>query len=60
MLDVMYELPHFQDVEEVVITAGVVEGKRKPQIKRKAKEEKKKAATKAADSDSNSEPKDAA
>lgn len=58
MLDVMYELPHFEDVEEVVITAGVVEGKRKPQIKRKAKEAKKKASTKATESET--EPKDAA
>jgi ATP-dependent Clp protease ATP-binding subunit ClpX len=60
MLDVMYELPHYEDVEEIVITAGVVDGKRKPQIKRKAKEAKKKAAAKPAAADSETEPKDAA
>lgn len=56
MLDVMYDLPHYEDVEEVVITAGVVDGKRKPQIKRKPKEEQK-ASSK---SEANPEPKDAA
>ena len=60
MLDVMYELPHFEDVEEVVITAGVVDGKRKPQIKRKVKEAKKKPAAKNEESEAESEPKDAA
>ncbi|MCC5834594.1 MAG: ATP-dependent Clp protease ATP-binding subunit ClpX [Opitutales bacterium] len=33
MLDVMYELPDMKDVEEVIITAGVVNGKSKPKFK---------------------------
>ncbi|MCB1120758.1 MAG: ATP-dependent Clp protease ATP-binding subunit ClpX [Verrucomicrobiae bacterium] len=56
MLDVMYDLPHYDDVEEVVITQGVVEGKRKPLIKRIEKE----VASENTGSDSDSEPKDAA
>lgn len=56
MLDVMYDLPHYDDVEEVVITQGVVEGKRKPLIKRIEKE----VASENSGSDSDSEPKDAA
>jgi ATP-dependent Clp protease ATP-binding subunit ClpX len=60
MLDVMYDLPHYEDVDEIVITQGVVDGKRKPQIKRKAKEELKSSVSKTLDSESVSEPKDAA
>jgi len=41
MLDIMYELPHDKEVSEVTITRGVVEGKRKPQVKREALKEKK-------------------
>lgn len=33
MLDVMYELPEMKDVEEVIITAGVINGKAKPKFK---------------------------
>lgn len=33
MLDVMYELPDMKDVEEVIITPGVVNGKSKPKFK---------------------------
>ena len=39
MLDVMYGLPQETEIEEVVITRSVVEGKGKPKIKCKAKEE---------------------
>ncbi|MCZ6671862.1 MAG: ATP-dependent Clp protease ATP-binding subunit ClpX [Verrucomicrobia bacterium] len=38
MLDIMYDLPHNEDVDEVVITLGVVNGTRKPQIKRRPKQ----------------------
>lgn len=60
MLDVMYDLPHYEDVDEIVITRGVVDGKRKPQIKRQAKEALKPSTSKALDSESETEPKDAA
>ena len=33
MLDIMYDLPHYQEVEEILVTPAVVGGKRKPQIK---------------------------
>ncbi len=33
MLDVMYQLPDYKDVEEVVITAAVVAGKAKPRLR---------------------------
>jgi ATP-dependent Clp protease ATP-binding subunit ClpX len=56
MLDVMYELPHYTDVEEVVITQGVVEGKRKPVIKRIEKNEESGSEEQSSDS----EPQDAA
>jgi ATP-dependent Clp protease ATP-binding subunit ClpX len=36
MLDVMYDLPQTDDVDEVVIDRAVVEGKGKPEIKRKS------------------------
>lgn len=55
MLDIMYELPLYDDVEEVVITQGVVDGTRKPQIKRIEKPEKPQS-----ESNSETEPKDAA
>ena len=64
MLDVMYDLPLYTDVEEVVITKGVVDGKRSPTLKRieKKEEEEPKAEETAEkpDSSSESEPKDAA
>lgn len=34
MLEVMYDLPHRDDVTEVIIDQAVVEGRRKPQLKR--------------------------
>ena len=34
MLEVMYDLPHREDVTEVVIDQAVVEGRRKPQLKK--------------------------
>jgi len=34
MLEVMYDLPHRDDVTEVVIDQAVVEGRRKPQLKK--------------------------
>ncbi|MFW5883779.1 MAG: ATP-dependent Clp protease ATP-binding subunit ClpX, partial [Verrucomicrobiota bacterium] len=37
MLDVMYELPSSDDVEEVTINRSVVEGRAKPKIKRTGK-----------------------
>ncbi len=39
MLNVMYDLPLYTDVEEVVITKGVVDGKRTPTLKRFEKKE---------------------
>lgn len=33
MLDIMYELPNMENVEEVIITGGVVEGRSRPKIK---------------------------
>jgi ATP-dependent Clp protease ATP-binding subunit ClpX len=38
MLDLMYELPSRNDVEEVTITRAVVEGKRGPVVKRRERE----------------------
>jgi ATP-dependent Clp protease ATP-binding subunit ClpX len=35
MLDIMYQLPEYKDVEEVVITQAVVNGKAKPKLKYK-------------------------
>jgi ATP-dependent Clp protease ATP-binding subunit ClpX len=34
MLEVMYDLPHREDVSEVLIDQAVVEGRRKPQLKK--------------------------
>ena len=34
MLEVMYDLPHREDITEVVIDQAVVEGRRKPQLKK--------------------------
>jgi len=59
MLDVMYELPILEDVEEVVITQGVVAGKRRPQIKNIEKFAKK-VRRAPAQSKSERKPKDAA
>jgi ATP-dependent Clp protease ATP-binding subunit ClpX len=39
MLDVMYELPQREDVTEVVIDAAVVAGRRRPTLRRAAKNE---------------------
>ncbi len=39
MLDIMYELPTMKDVEEVTITAAVVDGSAKPKVKRKSKKD---------------------
>lgn len=44
MLEVMYELPQRDDVVEVVIDAGVVAGKKRPTMKRRAKRVSKTAA----------------
>jgi len=44
MLEVMYDIPHRDDVAEVIVDAGVVEGGRKPQIKRHSKTARKDAA----------------
>lgn len=37
MTDVMYQIPHEKDIEEVVINQSVVEGKRKPRLLRVGK-----------------------
>ena len=37
MLEVMYDLPHREDVTEVVIDQAVVEGRRKPQLKKQGR-----------------------
>jgi ATP-dependent Clp protease ATP-binding subunit ClpX len=44
MLDIMYELPGQSNVEEVVISRAVVEGKRKPKYRRRAGRKRKTAA----------------
>ena len=44
MLDIMYELPELQDVEGVTLDRAVVEGRRKPRIRRFAKKSRKDAA----------------
>lgn len=46
MLEIMYELPQKENIEEVVIDRGVVEGRKKPRLKRvsKSKKSKKDAA----------------
>ena len=35
MLDIMYQLPEYKDVQEVIITQAVVTGKAKPKLKYK-------------------------
>ncbi len=40
MLDVMYDLPSRDDVAEVIINAGVVAGERRPQLRRRTKNDK--------------------
>ena len=35
MLDIMYQLPDYSNVEEVIITPAVVQGKAKPKLKYK-------------------------
>lgn len=37
MLEVMYDIPHREDVSEVVIDAAVVAGRRRPMLKRTTK-----------------------
>ncbi len=37
MLEVMYDLPLREDISEVIIDQGVVEGRRKPQLKKNAR-----------------------
>jgi ATP-dependent Clp protease ATP-binding subunit ClpX len=44
MLEVMYELPHREDISEVVIDRAVVEGRKKPKLKKGTRSEKKNAA----------------
>lgn len=44
MLEVMYDIPHREDVAEVVIDASVVAGRRRPVLKRNTKSETKKDA----------------
>ncbi len=53
MLETMYDLPGFDDVSEVVVTGGVIEGTRKPTLKRLTAKEKAKLeeASKSADSE---------
>lgn len=44
MLEVMYEIPHRDDVSEVVVDAAVVAGRRRPTLKRAGKSESRKNA----------------
>jgi ATP-dependent Clp protease ATP-binding subunit ClpX len=44
MLEVMYDLPHRADIQEVVIDAGVVAGRRRPSLRRRPKTVSKNAA----------------
>ncbi|MFM1852622.1 MAG: hypothetical protein RIS54_2306 [Verrucomicrobiota bacterium] len=44
MLEVMYEIPHRDDVQEVVVDAAVVAGRRRPMLKRTGKSEARKNA----------------
>jgi len=44
MLEVMYDLPQRSDIQEVVIDAGVVAGRRRPRLRRHPKTESKNAA----------------
>jgi len=44
MLEVMYDLPQRTDIEEVVIDAGVVAGRKKPSLRRRSKRVSKNAA----------------
>ncbi|HEX9784645.1 MAG TPA: ATP-dependent Clp protease ATP-binding subunit ClpX, partial [Opitutaceae bacterium] len=44
MLEVMYELPHRDDISEVIIDRSVVEGRKKPRLKKGVRTEKKNAA----------------
>lgn len=42
MLEIMYELPQKENIEEVIIDRGVVEGRKKPRLKRNTSKTKKK------------------
>ncbi len=44
MLDIMYEIPHLDNIEEVSITRAVVEGKRQPRLRKVVKKVGKDAA----------------
>ncbi len=44
MLEVMYELPQRTDIEEVVVDAGVVAGRKRPSLRRRSKRVSKNAA----------------
>jgi ATP-dependent Clp protease ATP-binding subunit ClpX len=44
MLEVMYDLPHYDDVTEVVIDSSVVAGRRRPTLRRAPKSESAKSA----------------
>jgi ATP-dependent Clp protease ATP-binding subunit ClpX len=37
MLEIMYDIPHRDDVAEVIIDEGVVTGRKKPQIRKISK-----------------------
>ena len=37
MLDIMYEIPNLDEIEEVAITRAVVEGKRQPRLRKMVK-----------------------
>ncbi len=48
MLDIMYDLPQTEDIEEVVINRAVVQGKRRPTLRKRKATKSAKASTKAA------------
>ncbi|MEM8867794.1 MAG: ATP-dependent Clp protease ATP-binding subunit ClpX [Verrucomicrobiota bacterium] len=51
MLDVMYDLPQSENVDEVVINRGVIEGRGKPKIKLLAKDDPKGKSAESSDDD---------
>jgi len=44
MLDIMYEIPNLDEIQEVAITRAVVEGKRQPKLRKMVKKAGKDAA----------------
>jgi ATP-dependent Clp protease ATP-binding subunit ClpX len=60
MLDVMYDLPQSEDVEEVIINRTVVEGRGKPKIKYLNLEAAKKPKAEKAETENSNNPADAA